>query len=105
MPKPRGKSHTSLTETAEEVVRILKRIPNVKMIAPGQIKTGTKKGASKKYLTISYTTGGFEMLISGQSTQKVAVHTENPQQVATALLSHKKLAHFFIKERVRKPGQ
>ena len=70
MPKPRGREHTTLTETAAEVVRVLERLPDIKMIAPGEIKSGSKKGAGVKYLTISFTTSGFEMLISGRVYRK-----------------------------------
>jgi len=104
MPKPRGREHTTLTETADEVVRILEKIPNVKMIAPGEINNGGKKGAAKKFLTISFTTSGFEMLISGQGVQKVAVHTQASRLVVSALVGNKKLQSFTIKMRDRKPG-
>lgn len=105
MPKPRGKSHTTLTETATEVVRVLERIDGVKMIAPGEIKTNSRKGASTRYVTIVFTAAGFELIITGQSVQKVAVHTSGaPQTVVSALTAHKRLQTFVFKFRDRKPG-
>ena len=105
MPKPRGREHTSLTETARVVVRVLERIPGVKMIAPGRIDPLTSRSSNKKFLTIVYTTAGFEMIITGQGSQKVAVHTDSdPLVVVEQLISHKKLVDFEVKTRERKPG-
>jgi hypothetical protein len=104
MPKPRGREHSTLTETAALVVYELKGIPGIKMIAPGEIRTN-KKSASARYVTATYTTAGFELLISGQSSQKVAVHTEtNPRSIFTALKASKKLQGYIFRERERKPG-
>lgn len=104
MPKPRGREHTSLTETADLVVRELEKIPGIKMIAPGEIRKSSRT-ASGRFVTVSYTTAGFELLVSGQSTQKIAVHTENPPKPIIALLKeNKKLREFVFKERERKPG-
>jgi hypothetical protein len=104
MPKPRGREHSSLTETAQAVVYELKKIPGIKMIAPGEIRSN-KKSASTRYVTANYTTGGFELLISGQSIQKVAVHTDrDPREVFSTLQKSKKLTGFVFKERERKPG-
>jgi hypothetical protein len=104
MPKPRGREHSTLTETAAAVVYELKGIPGIKMIAPGEIRTN-KKSSSTRYVTAAYTSGGFELLISGQSIQKVAVHTEsNPQAIFNTLKKSKKLQGFAFKERERKPG-
>lgn len=105
MPKARGRSHTTLTETAAEVVAVVKRHPGVKMIAPGHITNTGRRGATQKFLTIIYTSAGLELLITGQGTQKVAVHTNaNPRQVTDYLKTHKKLRDFTVKTRVRKPG-
>mgnify|MGYP000232672430 CR=1 FL=1 len=105
MPKARGKEHTTLTETADLVVRELEKIPGIKMIAPGEIRTN-KRSAGGRFATISYTTAGFEILISGQSSQKVAVHTTTkPQVIIKKLKSSKKLREFIFKERDRKPGE
>ena len=105
MPKPRGKEHTTLTETAQEVVRVLERMPGVKMIAPGEIKTNSRKGAGSRFVTVVYTTAGIEMIISGQSVQKVAVHiNSDPKALFRALKEHKKLKNFTFKQRERKPG-
>lgn len=104
MSKPRGREHTSLTETAAAVVRELSKIPGIKMIAPGEIRSN-KKSASTRYVTANYTTGGFELLISGQSIQKVAVHTnQNPAEIFSLLRQSKHLRDFVFKERERKPG-
>jgi hypothetical protein len=105
MAKPRGKEHTTLTETAQEVVRVLRGIPGVKMIAPGEIKTNSRKGAGSRFVTAVYTTAGMELIISGQSVQKVAVHTEgNPKTIFKALTEHKKMRNFSFKQRERMPG-
>ena len=104
MSKPRGREHSSLTETATAVVYELKNIPGIKMIAPGEIRSN-KKSASTRYVTATYTSGGFELLISGQSIQKVAVHTDrDPHDIFAALKASKKLTGFIFKERERKPG-
>lgn len=103
MAKPRGKEHTTLTETAAQVVYELQKISGIKMIAPGEIRTN-KRSASGRFVTISYTTAGFELLISGQSSQKVAVHvTKNPKKITATLQSSKRLRGFIFKERERKP--
>tara|TARA_B100000745_G_C20121569_1_gene384032 strand:+ start:973 stop:1293 length:321 start_codon:yes stop_codon:yes gene_type:complete len=106
MPKPRGKTHTTLTETAKEVVRVLERIAGVKMIAPGEIRTNSRRGAGTRFITVVYTTAGFELIISGQSVQKVAIHTlSNPKKIISELKKHKRLQNFTFKERERKPGE
>ena len=103
--KNRGREHTTLTETAQTVVRVLEKVPGVKMIAPGEIKTNSRKGAGARFITAVYTTAGFELIISGQSVQKVAIHTDyDPRKIVTALKKHKKLQDFTFKERERKPG-
>lgn len=102
MSRPRGSDHTTLTETAKIVVYELKNISGIKMIAPGEIRTNSR-GASKRFVTCVYTTAGFELIISGQSTQKVAVHTETDARVIFATLkASKKLRDFIFKERERK---
>lgn len=104
MPKPRGREHTSLTETATVVVRELERIPGIKMIAPGEIRKNNR-ATSKRYITATFTTAGFELLISGQSSQRVAVHTtNNPAVVFDQLRDCKRLREFIFKTRERKPG-
>ena len=104
MPKPRGREHTSLTETAKIVVYELKKIPGIKMIAPGEIRSN-KKSAGTRYVTASYTSGGFELLIRGQSIQKVAVHTSgDPIVIFNTLKKSKRLGDFVFKTRERKPG-
>jgi hypothetical protein len=102
MTKPRGREHSSLTETATAVVYELKKIPGIKMIAPGEIRSN-KKSASTRYVTASYTPGGFELLISGQSIQKV--HTDrDPREIFAQLKTSKKLQGYIFRERERKPG-
>lgn len=104
MPKPRGREHSSLTETAEIVVRELNKIPGIKMIAPGEIRTN-QRSAGGRFVTVAYTSAGFELLVSGQSTQKIAVHTnEKPRAIIAFLKGSKKLREFEFKERERKPG-
>ncbi|MBP6924338.1 MAG: hypothetical protein KBC62_01895 [Candidatus Pacebacteria bacterium] len=104
MAKPRGREHSSLTETAEQVVHELKRIPGIKMIAPGEIRSN-KKSSQIRYVTASYTSGGFELLISGQSIQKVAVHTDRDAKIIfSELQKSKKLRDFVFRARERKPG-
>jgi len=105
MSKPRGREHTTLTETANIVVRELEKIPGIKMIAPGEIRTNSR-GAGARFVTASYTSGGFELLISGQSSQKVAVHVvRNPGKIFASLKESKKLREYTFKERDRKPGE
>ena len=105
MAKNRGKEHTTLTETAEEVVSVLKGLSGIKMIAPGMITTNGRKSGGR-FVTIVYTTAGFELIISGQSVQKVAVHAEktNLKAIIEVLKSSKRLKNFEFKERERKPG-
>ncbi len=105
MTKARGREHTTLTETAQTVVRELKKIPGIKMIAPGEIKVNSKKGSGKRFLTCVYTNAGFELLISGQSIQKISVHTEQPEAIYQLLKNTKSLKDFVFKSRERKPEQ
>jgi len=104
MPKPRGREHTTLTETATLVVRELYKIPGIKMIAPGEINTATGSRGGKRYITIVYTTAGCELIITGQSVQNVAVHIDHPRSVFTTLTQCKTLREFTFKERSRIPG-
>ncbi len=102
MAKARGTTHTSLTETAQEVVRVLERLEGIKMIAPGIIYA---KRSGKRHVTASYTNAGMELLISGQGVQKVAVHTtQDPKILFNLLKTQKKLQNFSFHERERKPG-
>ena len=104
MPKPRGREHTSLTETAALVVRELLKLPGIKMIAPGEIRTNARSRGGSRFATATFTAAGFELLISGQSVQKVSVHTDTPELVFDALKQSKKLKEFEFRERERKPG-
>lgn len=105
MSKPRGTEHTTLTETAQEVVSVLKLQNGVKMIAPGIITTNGRKSGGR-FVTIVYTSAGFELIISGQGAQKVAVHAEkaNVKVIIDSLKHSKRLKLFTFKERERKPG-
>jgi hypothetical protein len=105
MSKPRGSEHTTLTETAALVVKELKKIPGVKMIAPGEISTSTGSRGGKRYITIVYTSAGCELIITGQSVQNVAVHIPNPKTIYTSLKNTKTLREFIFKERSRLPGK
>lgn len=103
MTKPRGREHSTLTETATLVVRELSKSTGIKMIAPGEIRPN-KRSAGGRFITVVYTPAGFELLISGQSSQKVAVHTSgDPIDIVTALKNSKRLSNFIFRERERKP--
>ena len=103
MPKSRGREHTTLTETAAIVVHELYKIPGIKMIAPGEISTGSKRGG-RRFVTVVETTSGCELIITGQSVQKVAVHTDNVAAILPVLSQTKSLREFTFSERSRKPG-
>ena len=104
MARKRGREHTTLTETADEVVRILERQSGIKMIAPGIIDA---RRSGKRHVTAVYTRGGVELIISGTGVQKVAVHLVEPErapELISALRNHKALRHITWGERVKKPG-
>jgi hypothetical protein len=104
MPKPRGRSHTTLTETAQLVVKTINKLPGIKMIAPGEIAS-TRSNVQR--ITITHTNAGLSLSISGQGTQRIAVHTDNAvtvKQIVSHLKTAKKLQGFIISERIRKPG-
>lgn len=104
--KKRGREHTSLTETAKLVVTALSKLSGVKMIAPGEIRSVRGARGGSRFVTATYTTGGMELLISGQSVQKVAVHTERPTtEIFAELQQAKTLKNFIFNERERKPGE
>jgi len=105
MPKPRGREHTTLTETASIAVKELYKIPGIKMVAPGEISTTSRNKSGKRFITIVYTNAGCELIITGQSAQKVAVHTDKPENIIEELKKVKSLRDFVFKERDRKPGQ
>jgi len=102
--KKRGTRHTTLTETATLVVRELERLPGIKMIAPGEIKTAGRRQGGARHLTAVYTTAGLELIITGQSVQKVSVHTADPVLVFKHLKKAKNLRLFTFTSRDRKPG-
>lgn len=101
MPKPRGREHTTLTETAELLVHELKRLPGIKMIAPGIIDA---KRSGKRYITAVYTSAGIHFIVSGTGVQKIAVHltdaTTGPKLVSE-LKNAKALKQFAWGERYR----
>ncbi len=100
-----GGTHTTLTETAEEIVRVLEKIPEVTLISPGIISKDRSRGGTR-IVTAVFTTAGMELLISGQGIQKVAVHCnpDSAQYIFSTLSAHKKLPNFIFKTRERKPG-
>ena len=105
MTSLRGGTHTTLTETAELVVRALETIPDVTKISPGIITKNSRKGGNR-HVTAAFTNAGLELIISGQGVQKVAAHC-NPTEAAriyTTLTLHKKLSGFAFKTRDKKPG-
>lgn len=104
MARKRGSSHTTLTETADQVVRVLEKQSGIKMIAPGIIDA---KRNGLRYITAVYTTAGFELIISGTGVQKVAVHLVEPHgapALIAILKKHKSLQQFSWNERDKKPG-
>ncbi len=104
MARKRGSSHTTLTETADEVVRALEKMSGIKMIAPGIIDA---KRSGKRHVTAVYTSGGMTLLISGSGVQKVAVHLVDPDTAPTLIAKLKKnknLKLFAWNERDKKPG-
>lgn len=105
MPKPRGQEHTTLTETAQAVVREVMKISGVKMIAPGEISTTSRNKSGRRFVTIVYTAAGCELIITGQGVQKVAVHIDNGRRLMAELSGAKSLRDFAFKERERKPGE
>ncbi len=105
MKNLRGGTHTTLTETAALVVRILEGIPGVTRISPGIIaKNGGRTGQS--YVTAVFTNAGLELIITGQGVQKVAVHSDplEAKQILQTLRTHKRLTALQFKTRQRKPG-
>ena len=104
MAKPRGRNHTTLTETAKMVVAIVATCPGVKMIAPGEIAASR---ANSQRITITHTTSGLLLTISGQGVQRVAVHTtshDDTRQIVRRLKAAKSLRRFIIAERTMQPG-
>lgn len=104
MARKRGSSHTTLTETADIVVRELERAGGIKMIAPGIIAA---KRSGARFITVVYTSAGFELIVSGTGVQKVAIHMIEPDK-ARALIkklkTNKNLKLFSWNERDKKPG-
>lgn len=105
MKSIRGGTHTTLTETAELVVRALESIPGVTKISPGIIAKNNGR-TGKSFVTVVFTNAGFELIVTGQGVQKVAVHTElkDSGSVYKELIAHKKLKGITFKKRDRKPG-
>lgn len=104
MARKRGTKHTTLTDTADQVVRELERAGGIKMIAPGVIDA---KRSGKRYVTVVYTSGGFELIISGSGVQKIAVHLTQPETgrvLIKKLQQNKNLTVFQWNEREKKPG-
>lgn len=105
MKSIRGGTHTTLTETATTIVKIIEKIPGVTLISPGVINK-SKNRSGKRRVTGVFTNAGMELIISGQNIQKVAVHC-NPElapHIFNSLSLHKKLQDFIFRTRARKPG-
>lgn len=99
MPKPRGREHSTLTETATVLVNVLKRQSGIKMIAPGIIDA---RRSGPRHITAVYTTAGIHFIISGQGVQKIAVHLDDPgsaKNLVSYLKIHKALKQFAWGER------
>ena len=104
MARKRGSAHTTLTETADSIVRVLEKMSGIKMIAPGIIDA---RRSGLRFVTVVYTSAGFELIISGQGVQKVAVHLTNPQSASlliASLAKNKNLKQFTWGEREKRPG-
>jgi len=104
MPKPRGRQHSTLTETAALVVRELEKLPGIKMIAPGEIRTTRRRKAGSRHVTVVTTAAGCELIITGQSVQRIAVHTSNVFTLTQHLRESKRLRDFTVAGRARLPG-
>jgi len=105
MSKPRGSAHTTLTETARLIVNELKKQPGIKMIAPGEIRATGNRTTGKRFVTAVFTRAGLELIITGQSVQKIAVHTtDDPILIWQKLYCSKSLKAITFKDRKRKPG-
>ncbi len=105
MKSIRGGTHTTLTETASLVVGVLEKIPGVTMVSPGIINKTKSRSGNRRVVGI-FTNAGLELLITGQSTQKVAAHcnAELAPHIFNALTESKKLSEFTFKTRAKKPG-
>ncbi len=101
MPKPRGREHSTLTETAKLLVAVLKQQSGIKMIAPGIIDA---RRSGPRHITAVYTTAGIQFIVSGQGVQKLAVHLGDPTtapDLVKSLQNHKALKQFAWGERFR----
>lgn len=105
MKNIRGGTHTTLTETANLVVRVLEKIPGVDMISPGIINKASSRNGNRRVVGV-FTNAGLELIITGQGTQKVAVHCNSTyaDHIFITLTKDKKLNGFEFKTRSRKPG-
>jgi hypothetical protein len=104
MYKKRGRSHTTLTETATIVTKALSAISGIKMIAPGIIDA---KRSGKRFITIVHTNPGFELIVSGTGVQKISVHVRHQsekEEILKMLKSSRLLHQFTWNERQRNPG-
>jgi len=104
MTRKRGSSHTTLTQTADLIVRELEKMPGIKMIAPGIIDA---KRSGKRFVTAIYTSGGMSLIVSGTGVQKIAIHLVDPKTapaIIATLKNAKTLKQFTWGEREQKPG-
>ena len=105
MAKLRGGTHTTLTETAQTVIAVIEKIPGVTLVSPGIISQSSSR-SGKRRITGVFTTAGMELIITGQGSQKVAVHCNQDlaPHIFHTLSLHKKLSDFTFKAREKKPG-
>lgn len=81
-------SHTTLTEAAEEVIRVIHKIENVSKVGIGIIKTTKSKGGKRaiKFLPI---TGGVKAVVRGSGTvQELYIYTNETALVTYYLLKY-----------------
>ncbi len=78
-------SHSTLTETAKEIVRVALSLEKVSKISIGIIKR-TRTGGGRKDIKFLKVTGGIKAKIRGSgSVQEVIFYTSSPKEVANIL--------------------
>jgi lipid A disaccharide synthetase len=76
------------------------KIDRAKMIG---IKPASRRSGTRR-LTATFTTAGMELQITGQSAQRISVHTDHPSRIYEQLKNAKSLDYFAFSARERKPG-
>lgn len=71
------------------------------MIAPGEIKTTKRNKSGKRHLTATKTNAGLSLVVTGQSAQRIAIHTDNPEMIYSQLEKAKSLRDFAFSYRMR----